>query len=456
MLDGADSVGLARGKRAKNIRLSILTSIFSKVFGVGIQFLALPFAERTLGGGFQVFAVLAVLGSVLGLANLGHGPGITMKLTKYASHPDEQEESTWFASALFVSLVSTTIIISIAAVVGLIYPMQALFGETIAPYSAQMRFGYYMFIVLVAFQNFLSTFTFAYEGYLEAYKPRLVAMIAYGLSIPVSLAICYWNPNAIGVIFALHGIPILMQSVNMYRLLKKDRTYLKPSFSIVDKQKAKNLFSSNLLFTLTSSGNILTRQGVVLIVAKFGPVGSPATGAMMLTWFLLTETLYAMLAGSTWPSFSNAVKTNDWPWIKHGIIKLGSALLFIATCAGLTVAFAGVPVAEFLYTGKQVVITQPLAAYLGFVIFLGAFEVGISQLLYAYDQLKTSATLGVLQAIIVISVGIPLIKANGLVGMLQAMTASLGAMILMGGFVLGKAILAGRAEFKSELLVSKI
>lgn len=451
MSEGSTSLENARGKRSKNIRLSIITSIFSKVFGVGIQFLALPVAERTLGSGFQVFAVLAVLGSVLGLANLGHGPGITMRLTKFASESDPPEESRWMTSAMFVSLSSTLVVVFLAAIAGLIFPMSTMFGATIEPLSDQMKLGYFTFIGLVAIQNFMSTFTFAYEGYLEAYKPRVVAMIAYGISIPVSLAICFWVPNPVGVILALHGIPITMQSINMYRLLRKDRPYLSPKAEYFDREKARDLFASNVLFTLTSSGNIMTRQGSVLLVAKLGPLGSPATAAMMLSWFILCETLYVMLTGSSWPSFSNAVKTNDWPWIKRGILKLAGALLIISICAGLTVAFAGVNVGRFLYVGNQVNITQELATGLGFVMLLGAFEVGVSQLLYAYDRLKTSAILGVFQAVITVAVGVPLVRTNGLVGMLQTMMISFAVMIIVGGFVLGRAILRGRAEFKTEL-----
>lgn len=437
---------ISHAKRAKSVKLAVIVSVASKLFGFVIQFAAIPFAAAALGHGFQIYSLLANLGNIIGIANIGSGPGIAMKLTEFAVNGNESEERKWFTSGLITTAGSTAFIFLIALLVGLMVPMPTLFGETVVGSESSMRTGFLLMAVLATLQNTLVYFTNAYAGYLEDYKSKTVMMAGYALSIPAVFLVCRYSPSAVGLAMAIFGIPILAQFYLVYTLWGKDRPYLR--FDVQDwiRERGVKIFKLNVLYTLNAVGSVLAKGGSVIFLSKFGPHQDTAgTANTLMQWYILAVSVYIMIAGSCWPSFSNAKKHKDWDWIARGLKRLTLALTGAGLLGGLIVGFLGVPVADLLYKGKEVFVTPQLAWLCGVVVFLAAFEVAGMFLLMAFDKMRQAAYAGLMQGAIML-LGIGWMKQYGLPGMMYAVISSLVVLAVVSVYFVWCEVMAMKAN----------
>lgn len=392
------------------------------------MFLAMPFASHRLGAAYDAFSGLTQIGWIIGVVNLGVGPGLTMELTRYAVDGDEKQEREWFAMSFWLGLASSTIVLLLLLLVALFVPMTAVFGQNLAPYSADLQRGMLLFSVLAFVQASLSTFAQAYSGYLEDYKAKLPMTVGYGLSIPAIIATSIWAPQPSWLAVAVHGPPILCQVYNVFRLFK-ERGYLWPKFSHLVREKAPSIWHNNVMSSLIAVGTLATKQVLVLVVGHYGRKYETGMMSTAVSWFFMAGTVFVMVAGAAWPSISNAYKANDWVWLRRATNRLLALHGLAGVAAGLVVALAGPFVSKLLYE-ENFVLRPSTCAWLGLAIAVSSFEIGLSQYFLAFDKMRRAAAVGIVQAIAASVAGVLMVRANGLDGAVAAMAVAESAYVV--------------------------
>lgn len=309
--------------RKKSIKLGIITSLISKLFGSIVQFGAMPLAAAKMAEGYyDVYTFLLYQAMLLGLLNLGSGPGVVPEMSRFATEPDQQEEASWFTSSFWVGVVSSAALALIILIAAPLAPIRAYVGPEFWPFETEIRMGLVAFSAIVVLRSVISQVTYGYMAYMEEYRMKAVVSAGYGLSIPAIVLVAFFAPHPVWLILAVIAVPFLAQYVTVYRFWKIERPYLIPKLSLYNRARGWKLFLANAYSSLAAAGTTVTMTVPLLLFTRVASeteqVGYLGT---LLTWYALASTVVVMIASAIMPTISNAFAHGDYSWIRRATLK---------------------------------------------------------------------------------------------------------------------------------------
>ncbi|MCA0360494.1 MAG: hypothetical protein LCH41_05525 [Armatimonadetes bacterium] len=375
--------------RKKSIKLGIATSLVSKLFGAIVQFGAMPLAAAKMAEGhYDVYTFLLYQAMLLGLLNLGSGPGVVPEMSRYATEPNQQEEASWFTSSFWVGVISSVALALVILIAAPFVPIQAYVGKEFWPFEQELRLGLVAFAGIQIMRSVINQVTYAYMAYMEEYRMKAVISIGYGISIPAILAVAFFAPHPVWLLIAVIAVPFLAQYATVYRFWKVERPYLVPRLALYNRARGWKLFLANAYSSLAAAGTTVTMTVPLLLFTRVASqteeVGYLGT---LLTWYALASTVVVMIASAVMPTISNAFAHRDFSWIRRASLKAfrGTGLYGLILIIGCGAALPFVTqllyptIPEYHGTHFDGFLLGALIATAGFNILLKGYLEGIGR-----------------------------------------------------------------------------
>lgn len=428
--DAAESAS-ADQTRKKSIKLGIITSLVSKFFGAIVQLGAIPIAITTLAQGhYDVYTFLQNQAMLLGLLNLGTGPAVVPELSRYATHPNHEQERIWFSNSFWTGVISTLFLAVLIALAAPFIPVEWYVGKQFYAYEDLIRQGLFAFALILVIRSVIMQITFAYTGYMEEYRMKLIISIGYFLSIPAVLWVAYRAPNPSLLVLAVAAVPFATQYLSAYRFWKHDRPYMVPRWRDLELAKAWKLFRDNAYNSISAAGSTVTRTVPMLMATHFAATESEVGYfGTLLGWFLLALTVVVMLASAIMPTISNAYNHRDFSWVRRATVKgFGATTLFGFGCT----VFCGAALpwlTRLLFASKpEYHVTTLDSVLLGTLIWVAGYEALLQGYMVASGKFWQAGLIGLIGSIVAIVLSLMLmphsVATGGMISVVVSMLVS--------------------------------
>ncbi len=319
----------------------MLSSGLSKLFGLGLQALAIPLVYHALGQHrYELYLLLSAALATLAITQMGAGPGLTQGIAKAHASGDHQYEASLLSAAF--RLVGAAAILGGAAIllVSHFIAPGAFFGAGFAGDRAEIIQVVNICVIVLMAQIFFGVVDSALAGYQEQVLVNVGAMFSNIVSIGILVAICRFAPSISGVILAMYGLPTLSRMVNLAILFSR-RPYLLSEMANHSTHLYRTLLSVGMAFWLMQIGGVLEQNGGTYLLARFSSTQDTNLFAIIYKSQSLAGAAVAMLTQPLWPAFTDAIAHRDVAWIRRTYTKIRRLLAIYSCTLALVLGAAG-------------------------------------------------------------------------------------------------------------------
>jgi O-antigen/teichoic acid export membrane protein len=360
-------------QRDRRLKYSVSSSLVSKLGTAAVQLLALPIAIRALGAErFSIYVVLASAVSWIGIANLGVGPYLAIRLAAAAAREDRETQKRLVASAFFPIVFAACGLCAVVLLSQQGGPVQRFtLGGGHASAEATRTAGLTL-VALVIVQVLIGVFEAAQLGYQEQYLANLFNVAGNVCCFVALLCVAHASPSILGMVLAINAPLILAKAANVSYFLW-GRRYLLPSVRSLSWMTSKQLISGGAAISLISIGSFSVNQYPVIIVGRLCDSHTTATIAASINMFVLLMGILSMTAAPLSPAISESVERGDLVWVKRAYRRLVIVWLLYALPVSCLIAFVGAT-ALLLWFGANVTPSGALMKWLAVYFFVSAWE----------------------------------------------------------------------------------
>ena len=405
---------------SRRITLSLATSVVSKVVSTILQLVAFPLAINALGTDrFGVYVSLAATLNWINMAGIGIGPGLTLGTVSSMAAGDRKSEARMFTTAFALMLMLTVATLVILALAVSILGIQAIFGDKLGLYQAEIRQGMVVLGLLIGANLVLSIVEASQAGHQNQYLNYLWTIFGNIMTIGMLLVVAaYWR-SITGMIIAVYGARTIAKLFNGGQLLWRHH-YLVPQWNELDKRLARMLVSIGLAFLLGQFASFLNQQFTVFWVGRqLGP-GSAAGFAVMIQMLSLAGSFVVMVTVPLWPAIADAKIRGDWLWIGTIYKKTVLGLMSYAALAGSAIALGGNWLVRH-WIGPQVAPSSLLQMLIGVYFVLVVWENTNFTVLIGLGKIRQASVVFVSGSMLTVIAGVYLVNTMGNSGMALAL-----------------------------------
>ena len=188
-------------------------------------------------------------------------------------------------------------------------------------------------------------------AYQEGYINSLAGMTGtIGAFIALLVAI-QLGANLPLMVMAISIPPVLSLAANGFRLLRKDRPWLRPRLAHADVSVALHLARIGFLFLVLQLAVAVAFQSDVLVAATILGPEAATTYAVTLRVFTFVPSLIGLYLITLWPAYSEALARRDLAWARQTLRRsIAIAAVVSALVSVMLLAFAG-PIVGLLTSG---------------------------------------------------------------------------------------------------------
>jgi O-antigen/teichoic acid export membrane protein len=328
-------------RRSALLRVAIVSSGLSKVFGLGLQAIAIPLVYHALGQHrYELYLLLSAALATLAITQMGAGPGLTQGIAIAHAKGDRETEASLLSAAFRLVGAAAALGAGAILIISHFIAPETLFGAGFAVDRIEIIHVVNTCVVVLMAQIVFGVVDSALAGYQEQALTNIGAVFSNILSIGVLIAICHFAPSISGVIWALYGLPTLSRVVNLGVLFSR-RPYLLSKLTHTGLGLYGRLFSVGLAFWLMQIGGVLEQNGGTYLLARFSSTEGTNLFAIVFKSLSLAGAAVAMLTQPLWPAFTDAIAHKDVAWIQTAYIKIRRLLAIYSCALALVLAIAG-------------------------------------------------------------------------------------------------------------------
>lgn len=351
--EGFNNLSSAQKRRSKRLRLAIITSIGSKFATLGLQFLAIPIAVRSVSSEeFGIYTASAAILSFISLADLGLGPALTRKMAKAWAISDLKEQSRLFGNALVV--VSGVLVIAVFAGASTILFHWFGFARVGSPISSKIL---WTVLTIGGLQLLCNPFIRLQAGFQQTYIGNLFACCG-AAAAACALVICaIYYPSPVGFLWSVYGCAVLAQLLNSL-LVVIQHPHLRTAFSQIDRPLIHSLIKDGFQFALPQTiAPMLLREGPKIVLISAGLAIETASYGVLTQLMLVVAGPIFMFTQPLLPALVEAETRGDLQWAlkvwQRG--KIGTLLVSICFTTGFLLLG---PQFIHLYTGGKLSVSR--------------------------------------------------------------------------------------------------
>lgn len=330
-----------RSKRSALLRLAIISSFSSKVFGLVLQTVAIPLVYHSLGEHrYELYLLLTAALATIALAQMGAGPGLTQGIAR-ASAAGRHDHETSLLHAAFRLTGSAALIggCVVLTAIHLISPA-VLFGPVFAAERASIVNIANVCVFVVAAQLVAGVVDSALSGYQEQIFSNLGSMISNILSIGLLLVVCAHAPTITAVILVLYGAPTLSRVANLAFLYCR-RPYLLRGTLHSCRGFYGALLNVGLAFWFIELGSLIELHGGTYVLAHLSTTKQTDLFGIVSRSLSLAGSVVIIFTQPFWPAFVDAIAHRDFEWIHRSYARIRRIVTVYSSLIALVTVTAG-------------------------------------------------------------------------------------------------------------------
>jgi O-antigen/teichoic acid export membrane protein len=351
-------------KRTALLRLAVVSSTVSKVFGLALQAIAIPLVYRSLGQHrYELYLLITAALSTIAIGQMGAGPGLTQGIAKANASGERSDEAALFHAA-FRLTASTALIGSlvILAVLHLVSP-EALFGSPFAGERGAILGIAHVCVFVVIAQIISGVVDSALAGYQEQVFTNIGSMASNILSIAMLIVVCRFYPSISNVIIVLYGLPTLSRVTNLVGLLYR-RSYLIQGFLQSARGRYAVLLNVGMAFWAIQLGSLVEQHGGTYMLSHLSSTQETNLFAIVYKTLSLVGSVNIVVTQPLWPAFTDAIARRDFEWIDRAYRRIRRALTLFSCIVAVFMAVLG-PWAFHEFVHVETVDSRALFVVLG-------------------------------------------------------------------------------------------
>jgi O-antigen/teichoic acid export membrane protein len=328
-------------RRSALLKLAIASSALSKVFGLGLQAIAIPLVYHSLGQHrYALYLLLTASLATIALAQMGAGPGLTQGIAKANAAGDHQHEAALLSAASRMTLLAAFGGGAILTGIIRIVPPAKLFGSGFSSDRGEILAIMNVCVLVLIAQIVFGIVDSALAGYQEQVLTNLGAMLANIIGIAALILVCKSAPNITRIILVIFGVPILPRIVNLVVLLKR-RPYLLKGLARSSRGSYGMLLNVGLAFWVIQVGSVLEQHSGTYILAHLSSTGATDLFAMVYRSISLAAVAVLVFTQPLWPAFVDAMAHHDIHWVRRSYEKIRRVLIAYSCVVGVVLVTVG-------------------------------------------------------------------------------------------------------------------
>lgn len=396
-------------RRDRRTATSTATAIAARGVLLLGSFISLPLTIGYLGvERYGIFVALTSLTAMFAFADLGLGNGL-LNVVSDANGRDDRETARRAVSSAFFMLVAVAVGLGLILLIGFsVVPWSNLLGgESTNDAEIAATAAVLLGLFLVALP--LGVVERVRMAYQEGFVNSIAAMIGALLGLAGLAVAILFRADLPLLVLAVSAGPVATLAFNGYRLLARDRPWLRPRLSLADRETALRLARIGFLFLVLQVAVAVAYQSDVLIAAAILGPDAAATYAVTLKVFLLVPTLISLFLVALWPAYTEALARHDIDWVRRALRRSVLIAAVTSGAASLVLIFAGGWVIQTL-SGGQVNPPFPLLVGAALWATVSASFNAVAMLLNAASVVFFQVVVASLMA--VGSIGLSILFAN--------------------------------------------
>ncbi|MEM9016152.1 MAG: lipopolysaccharide biosynthesis protein [Verrucomicrobiota bacterium] len=404
-----------RNRRNRSIRDAVSTSLFSKASTAILQFASLPIAARILGREeFGIYATVSTAIFAVAMLQLGVGPALAKGISEAFSKGDQSREASYYRNGAILLVALIFAGLSVVMLLLEFVPIAVLFGETYAPWEAEMKSALTCGALLMAGQLIVAHTDRVREGYMEAasvnFSSAIGSLIGAGA---VAIGVFYF-PSVPFLLAATYLPQILARLANTGLLLRK-RPYLISRAGRLNRFMMRDLVRDGLSFSATSFLVFAVEFGLcALLVGRWlGPADVAVFHVLMALNTAFTG-LLNMVGTPIWAAIIDAKDRVDIEWTRETIRRYRLYMIAIAGSAGVGLVTLGPLLLPIWYGGEFIADRLVFTTFALFLFVAGwrrihrTLAIGFGQISSTVAPITGGLALGVILAIVgLTALGLP-------------------------------------------------
>ena len=373
---------------AKVIKLSVITSVFSKSSGLIFQVLAIPLALSALGTeGFARFMIYTGLTTWVGLSATGIAPTLTSKIASGLKNSDLIKNL--YNALIFVSILMFFIGLPIFSLV--IF----FFGEKLGGIEELNLVYVYLFIGLLIIFSLVDSVN---AGHNKVYITNAFQTLGSLLNLIILfMLIKLLNvKDDLFLFFASQSGLMLSKLLNFSFILKRLQwTYADLNFDRKIMLELKNNFFSFIFIQLSVA---FSQQAIVIFTYTQSAVLS-ATLSVIYRLYSIMGSLLTMISQPLWPLIIGIRKKGDFLLLKKWYIRLLMYNFLVSSSLAFIVVLFKSEVNEYWLKGNIVISQAEYFLLLLNFVFIAIGQVNITFLM-GYEKFKKISLMLTIEAML--------------------------------------------------------
>ena len=372
--DEADAHARLRADRGRRLRLSIVTSLFTKPLALIIPLVTVPLFLRYLGDErYGLYESIGALAAWISLTDAGLGLGLVNRLTECHVHNDEglarRYVSSFFVAVLGLVAAAAVVLSLVVPLVdwGRVFPATGELARRETPWAVWAA-GVMTLLSLAAGYPLA-----IYTAHQELHRNNLWDAAAKIGLLLAAVAVVFTPFGLVGVIVAASGAAAAVRLANTAHLFAREKPWLRPSLRLFDRRLLRATVTEALgLFFITASSMALFQTDKLIIGVVLEPA-AVTDYAVVGRVFMMTYGVYALVIAPLWPAYGEAIRRGDLPWVRWALVRslaVGCGGLLLT---GAVMFFFGNRVLRLWTHGQDVSVSRPLVAGLTATFVLWAW-----------------------------------------------------------------------------------
>ncbi|MEM6278745.1 MAG: hypothetical protein AAF733_04655, partial [Verrucomicrobiota bacterium] len=275
------------------------------------------------------------------MLQLGVGPALAKGISEAFSENNRNREASYYRNGAVLLGILILIGLGIYSLLLTFVPITALFGETYAPWEAEMNSALWCGVLLMAGQLFAAHTDRVREGYMEASTVNASSALGSLLGAIIVAAGIRHFPSIEFLLFAIFLPNILVRFANTALLLRK-RPYLIFHSRKLDGGIMRELIRDGLSFSATSFLVFAVEFGLcALLVGRWLGPSDVALFHVLMALSTAFAGLLNMVGTPVWAAIIDARERADAEWTRTTILRYRIYMLILASAAGVGLVSLG-------------------------------------------------------------------------------------------------------------------
>ena len=377
-----------------------------------------------------LWVVISSTITMFSFADLGIGNGLLNAIAGAHGRGDRTSAAHYVSSAFFALIAVAALVATAFAGCYAFVPWPSVFNVSTAQAAAEAGPSVAVFVASFSVSMPLGVVQRVRMGYQEGFVDSLWTTIG-GLAAFVSVLMAIrWQLSLPWLVFAMAGVPAVVQLVNAAVLFTRHYPWLRPSLRLVRRDAVVQVMQTGgYFFVLQIAGSVAFQSDAMILTQMLG-----ATAATLyvipMKLFQLMPTIVGVASNALWPAYGESIARGDLSWARSALVRSMAVGFALSAASSAFFVMFGQRIIR-LWVGVEVVPTYLVLVAMGTWAVILTVSSALAAFLNGAGILRFQAIAAVLMMIANVTFSIALTRRLGLSGVVWGSVLSQVIFILI-------------------------